>query len=182
MHLPLSYACIHLARCLLQAPPLAPVEIIELSCCIVDVRALRLTGANFQAYVRPTEHPVLDAFCVELTGIQQWQVDAGQPLGNVLQQLDGWLRQQGLLPAGSGGADAEAAAAAVAATAEEASSSGSQLAALTIKRPATFVPVTWTSWDLKVRQAGACDCAARGCGGHPCPPALPPRAGTGACR
>jgi len=41
---------------------------------------LRATGqvvGEYQAYVRPTEHPVLTAFCAELTGITQAQCAPG---------------------------------------------------------------------------------------------------------
>ncbi len=49
-----------------------PQELLEVSCCVL----LRATGqvvGEYQAYVRPTEHPVLTAFCTELTGITQAQ-------------------------------------------------------------------------------------------------------------
>lgn len=75
---------------------LAPVEIIELSCVIIDTKTQQLK-AQYQGYVRPTEHPVLDPFCIELTGIQQHQVDAAKILAAVLEEHHGWLQQQGLL-------------------------------------------------------------------------------------
>jgi len=75
---------------------LAPVEIIELSAVLLDARQLQVKG-EFQAYVRPTQHPVLDPFCIELTGITQQQVDSGAPLADALQRLDDWLTQLGAL-------------------------------------------------------------------------------------
>ncbi len=45
-------------------------EIIEFSCAILDAQSLQIV-AEFQRYCRPTEHPVLTAFCTELTGISQ---------------------------------------------------------------------------------------------------------------
>ncbi|PSC73911.1 ERI1 exoribonuclease 2-like [Micractinium conductrix] len=77
----------------------SPQEIIELSCVVVDTAALQV-GAGFQRYVRPDQHPQLTDFCTELTGITQGQVDAGVPLRAALADLDGWLRQQGLLGKG----------------------------------------------------------------------------------
>lgn len=45
-------------------------EIIEFACCALDARTLQVTQ-QFQRYCRPTENPVLTAFCTELTGITQ---------------------------------------------------------------------------------------------------------------
>lgn len=53
-----------------------------------------------QAYVRPTEHPQLDPFCIQLTGIQQHQVDAAEPLQMVLQRHHEWLQEQGMFKQG----------------------------------------------------------------------------------
>lgn len=53
-----------------------------------------------QAYVQPTEHLQLDPFCIELTGIQQQQVDAAQQLGPVLTQHHAWLQQRGMFEQG----------------------------------------------------------------------------------
>lgn len=53
-----------------------------------------------QAYVRPTEHPQLDSFCIELTGIQQYQVDTAEPLQAVLQRHHEWLQEQGMFKPG----------------------------------------------------------------------------------
>ncbi|WIA29578.1 hypothetical protein OEZ86_012070 [Tetradesmus obliquus] len=78
---------------------LQPVEIIELSCAIVDCKAAAITD-SFQAYVQPTEHPQLDPFCIELTGIQQQQMDAAQQLGPVLTQHHAWLQQRGMFEQG----------------------------------------------------------------------------------
>ena len=47
-----------------------PQELIEFSCVILDAVSLEL-GAQFQEYVRPTEHRLLTTFCVDLTGITQ---------------------------------------------------------------------------------------------------------------
>eukprot|EP00879_Flechtneria_rotunda_P017683 GHRR01018535.1.p1 GENE.GHRR01018535.1~~GHRR01018535.1.p1 ORF type:complete len:288 (+),score=86.09 GHRR01018535.1:317-1180(+) len=82
-----------------QAKSLAPGEIIEISCVIVDTKAARVQ-TSFQAFVRPTEHPQLDPFCIELTGIQQQQVDAAADLKTVLQHHHSWLQEQGMFEQG----------------------------------------------------------------------------------
>ena len=43
---------------------------IELSCVAVDTATLKEV-ACFQRYCRPTEHPRLTPFCIQLTGIEQ---------------------------------------------------------------------------------------------------------------
>jgi inhibitor of KinA sporulation pathway (predicted exonuclease) len=53
-----------------------------------------------QAYVLPTEHPQLDSFCIELTGIQQQQVDAAQQLEPVLARHHEWLQECGMFKEG----------------------------------------------------------------------------------
>lgn len=49
-----------------------PQELLEISCCALNAHT-RLIEAEFQAFVRPTEHPNLTNFCIELTGITQQQ-------------------------------------------------------------------------------------------------------------
>jgi inhibitor of KinA sporulation pathway (predicted exonuclease) len=50
---------------------------------VVEIGAVRLRDgtppASFQAFVRPARHPRLSAFCTELTGITQADVDAAAP-------------------------------------------------------------------------------------------------------
>ena len=46
---------------------------------------------EWRAYVRPTTHPELSAFCTELTGIAQATVDAARPLADVLAAHGAWL-------------------------------------------------------------------------------------------
>jgi inhibitor of KinA sporulation pathway (predicted exonuclease) len=82
-----------------KARTLHPVEIIELSCVIVQAATATIT-ASYQSFVRPTEHPQLDPFAIELCGIQQRQVEAAPLLSDVLQQHHTWLQQQGVLAEG----------------------------------------------------------------------------------
>lgn len=69
---------------------IAPVEIIELSCVIVETSSYKIVD-EYQSYVRPTEHPILDEFCTRLTGIQQSWVDQAATLGAVMKHHMAWL-------------------------------------------------------------------------------------------
>ncbi|KAI3424802.1 hypothetical protein D9Q98_008188 [Chlorella vulgaris] len=80
-----------------------PQEIIEVSCVLVDTASLQLRPATFQRYVRPDQHPRLSAFCTELTGVSQAMVNGGVPLRVALADLEGWLREQGLIGGGKKG-------------------------------------------------------------------------------
>jgi inhibitor of KinA sporulation pathway (predicted exonuclease) len=82
-----------------NARTLHPVEIIEVSCVIIH-SATATIKASYQSFVRPTEHPRLDPFVIELCGIQQSQVDGAPLLADVLQQHHDWLQQQGVLDEG----------------------------------------------------------------------------------
>jgi inhibitor of KinA sporulation pathway (predicted exonuclease) len=73
-----------------------PREIIEFPCVLLNTRTLEV-GAEFQVYLRPTQHPRLSAFCTRLTGITQEQVDAGVPLAAALEAHTAFLRAHGLL-------------------------------------------------------------------------------------
>ncbi|EFJ44949.1 hypothetical protein VOLCADRAFT_44726, partial [Volvox carteri f. nagariensis] len=73
---------------------LYPIEIIEVSALLLDAHSLATLG-EFQSHVRPTEHPLLDPFCVELTGIEQEQVDTAPLLGDVLLRFQQWLEGLG---------------------------------------------------------------------------------------
>jgi inhibitor of KinA sporulation pathway (predicted exonuclease) len=56
-----------------------PQEIIEFPIVVIDVKQRKVV-AEFQNFVRPVVHAKLSAFCTELTGITQAQVDKGIPL------------------------------------------------------------------------------------------------------
>ena len=51
---------------------------------------------EFRTYVRPTVNETLTAFCTELTGIQQAQVDGGPQFGEALSAHTAWLRRHGI--------------------------------------------------------------------------------------
>ncbi|XP_038676550.1 ERI1 exoribonuclease 2 isoform X1 [Scyliorhinus canicula] len=66
---------------------------------IIEFPAVLLNTSNgeieveFHAYVQPQEHPILSGFCTELTGIKQWQVEAGIPLAICLSQFSRWIQK-----------------------------------------------------------------------------------------
>ncbi|KAL6906275.1 hypothetical protein ACP4OV_003876 [Aristida adscensionis] len=78
-----------------------PQEIIEFPAVLVDAATGRLLS-EFRAYVRPRHHPRLTAFCAELTGIRQEQVDAGVGLDEALAMHDAWLAAAGADTTGGG--------------------------------------------------------------------------------
>nr|CAB3482769.1 unnamed protein product [Digitaria exilis] len=71
-----------------------PQEIIEFPAVLVDAATGALLS-SFRTYVKPRHHPQLTAFCSELTGIQQEQVDGGVDLATALGMHDSWLSSAG---------------------------------------------------------------------------------------
>ncbi|XP_078095966.1 ERI1 exoribonuclease 2 [Mustelus asterias] len=102
---------------------------------IIEFPAVLLNTSNgeieveFHTYVQPQEHPILSAFCTELTGIKQWQVEAGIPLAICLSQFSRWIQKL----------QQEKSIVFIKAV--------SQLCGLE-SRPCAFV--TWSDWDLGV--------------------------------
>ncbi|CAN6305368.1 unnamed protein product [Urochloa humidicola] len=72
-----------------------PQEIIEFPAVLVDAATGDLIS-SFRTYVKPRHHPVLTAFCKELTGIQQEQVDGDVELAKALAMHDAWLAAAGV--------------------------------------------------------------------------------------
>uniref|UniRef100_UPI003D966C41 ERI1 exoribonuclease 2 n=1 Tax=Danio rerio TaxID=7955 RepID=UPI003D966C41 len=66
-------------------------EIIEFPAVLLSVCS-GAVESEFHSYVQPQERPVLSAFCTELTGITQDQVDSAPPLHIVLSRFSRWLR------------------------------------------------------------------------------------------
>ncbi|KAL6611324.1 hypothetical protein ACP70R_039252 [Stipagrostis hirtigluma subsp. patula] len=77
-----------------DAPRIYPQEIIEFPAVLVGAATGRVLS-EFRTYVRPRHHPRLTAYCVELTGIQQRQVDAGVELREALAMHGAWLQASG---------------------------------------------------------------------------------------
>ena len=82
------------ATCDDKNPP-KPQEIIEFPVVMVNARTMR-TDSVFHTYVRPTVHPQLTPFCIQLTGIKQDML-IGQPtLAEALDKFDAWYKANGL--------------------------------------------------------------------------------------
>uniref|UniRef100_UPI00398E52D7 ERI1 exoribonuclease 2 n=1 Tax=Pristiophorus japonicus TaxID=55135 RepID=UPI00398E52D7 len=67
-------------------------EIIEFPAVLLNTSSGEVE-VEFHTYVQPQEHPILSGFCTELTGIQQWQVEAGVPLPICLSQFSRWIQK-----------------------------------------------------------------------------------------
>lgn len=74
----------------------SPQEIIELPSVLVSLSEGRVIS-EFESFVRPVHHPILSRFCVELTGIQQAEVDAAAPFDEVFARHRAWLEAHGLV-------------------------------------------------------------------------------------
>mmetsp|Transcript_14837 Transcript_14837/g.26307 ORF Transcript_14837/g.26307 Transcript_14837/m.26307 type:complete len:610 (-) Transcript_14837:30-1859(-) len=77
-----------------------PNEIIEFPACLVDPTSGEIVD-EFRSMVRPTERPILTAFCTELTSITQDQVDSAPALPEVLSKFDSWLASHGISESGA---------------------------------------------------------------------------------
>ncbi len=65
-------------------------EIIEIGAVRLHPDQLTVTD-HFTCHVRPERHPALSAFCTELTGITQAQVDAAAPFGPAFDAFMAWV-------------------------------------------------------------------------------------------
>jgi len=72
--------------------PREETEIIEFAAALVEKETLDVVD-EFDEFVRPVVHPVLDDFCTELTSITQEQVDNGYTFPTVLRQFKAWLEK-----------------------------------------------------------------------------------------
>lgn len=66
------------------------METIEVGAVLVDPERARIT-AEFQSFVRPVRTSELSAFCVELTGIQQRDVETAETFPGVLARWCAWV-------------------------------------------------------------------------------------------
>lgn len=71
-------------------------EIIEFPVVVIDLHEGGVFG-EFHTYVRPTTNSTLSAFCTQLTGITQEQVDSAPTLEEVLAQFETWRVERGLV-------------------------------------------------------------------------------------
>ena len=81
------------ATCDRPAP--VPQEIIEFPSVLLSGETFEVVD-EFRSFVRPTHHPQLSPFCVELTGITQEQVDPAEPFETVWADHVAWLRSNNL--------------------------------------------------------------------------------------
>jgi inhibitor of KinA sporulation pathway (predicted exonuclease) len=84
------------AQCI-QNAKLDCQEIIEFPVVVVDVSAQKVIDKYFHSFVKPTVYPKLTDFCTELTGITQDKVDSADTLEIVLEKLDKFLEECGIL-------------------------------------------------------------------------------------
>ncbi|CAN6210089.1 unnamed protein product [Urochloa humidicola] len=89
------YVVIDFEATCLKDSRIYPQEIIEFPAVLIDAATGDLIS-SFRTYVKPRHHPVLTAFCKELTGIQQEQVDGGVELSKALAMHDAWLAAAGV--------------------------------------------------------------------------------------
>ncbi|PPQ89115.1 hypothetical protein CVT25_006487 [Psilocybe cyanescens] len=80
-----------------------PVSVLQWTDRTEDGRADTLEVIDeFRSFVRPTWRPTLSAFCTELTGITQEQVDVAPCFSEVLVKLEAFLVKNGLIEEGTG--------------------------------------------------------------------------------
>ena len=66
---------------------------------IIEIGAYRLTGfgewtSRFHAFVKPLTNPRLSAYCQDLTGITQLQIDSAHTFPSVFESLAEWLEEE----------------------------------------------------------------------------------------
>ncbi|KAH9898028.1 exonuclease RNase T and DNA polymerase III [Cubamyces lactineus] len=76
--------------------PRESMEIIEFPTILYNIHDDKVE-AVFHEYVRPTLHPQLTNFCINLTGIQQSTVDAASPFPDVWKRYQQFLRSHNII-------------------------------------------------------------------------------------
>ena len=75
--------------------PMEHQEVIEFPGVLLEMVDDQLVlRSTFQQYVKPEHNPLLTQFCMDLTGIQQNDVDMGVPFGYALRNHEEWLRKE----------------------------------------------------------------------------------------
>lgn len=73
---------------------------------IIEIGAVNEAGETFRVVIRPRRHPVLSAFCTELTGLTQAEVEAGVPFPEAVAAFRAWAgADEGLVVASWGAYD-----------------------------------------------------------------------------
>lgn len=81
--------------------PREEMEIIEIGAVLVD--STYNVIAEFSAFVRPQINPNLTAFCTQLTGIVQSDVDSAKTFPEVLAEWESWIQKENPTEWGSWG-------------------------------------------------------------------------------
>jgi 3'-5' exoribonuclease 1 len=76
-------------------------EIIEFPAILLDTTTNQIVSI-FHSYVRPTKNPTLTSYCIELTGIQQQQVDQSEDFVTVYREFERWIERYQLNPTREG--------------------------------------------------------------------------------
>jgi len=66
------------------------MEIIEIGAAKVNLQSGDVLE-TFQAFVKPTDQPVLTSFCIRLTGLKQLDIDSADSFEEVLAKWKDWL-------------------------------------------------------------------------------------------
>ncbi|KAK6039143.1 Skp1 family, dimerization domain protein [Cooperia oncophora] len=72
-----------------------PHEIIEFPAVLIDVRQMRIVD-TFRTFVRPEKNPILDPFCIQLTGISQSTVDSAPVFRDAYRLFRDWMAHHSL--------------------------------------------------------------------------------------
>lgn len=72
------------------AVPRQEMEIIEVGAVLQNAQSFEVES-EFQVFVRPVRHPRLTAFCTELTGITQADVDGAAGFAEAIEAMKTWM-------------------------------------------------------------------------------------------
>uniref|UniRef100_W6NB46 SKP1 component and Exonuclease domain containing protein n=1 Tax=Haemonchus contortus TaxID=6289 RepID=W6NB46_HAECO len=72
-----------------------PHEIIEFPAVLIDVRQMKIVD-KFRTFVRPEKNPILDPFCIQLTGISQSMVDSAPVFKDAYRLFRDWMAHHNL--------------------------------------------------------------------------------------
>ncbi|KAG4076297.1 hypothetical protein HA402_014846 [Bradysia odoriphaga] len=68
----------------------AKAEVIEIAAVLLNLKSGKIES-EFHKFIRPTHHPILSDFCVNLTGITQSMIDRQETFSTVFNQFVSWL-------------------------------------------------------------------------------------------
>jgi 3'-5' exoribonuclease 1 len=76
--------------CDLQTIPRHQMETIEIGAVMVATDSLEIID-EFQTFIKPSRHPILTKFCLQLTSITQQQVDTAPTFAEAIDLWQPWL-------------------------------------------------------------------------------------------